>query len=62
MFTDLHGSLHEVTSKDINHFSTSISVCWNEVDLPPIGELKSCAVYADSPLFCHKDGSVVQDR
>ena len=50
-FTDARSVQHEMVSKDVNHFSSSFSVSWSDVSLPPVGELHSCALYALTPLF-----------
>ncbi|XP_065065127.1 F-box only protein 15-like [Rhopilema esculentum] len=51
VITDTEGNDYTLLSKEATYYTTSLSVCWNDIDLPPVGRLASCRIFAQCPVF-----------
>lgn len=59
---DASGKEYELVTKDVFYYTTSISVCWNDMALPVVGRLSSCSIYAQCPLFRDAKGKAKENR
>lgn len=62
IIVDANGKEYELITKDVFYYTTSLSVCWDDIDLPIIGRLNTCSVYAQCPLFRDVNGKVIKNR
>ena len=62
VITDTEGNDYTLLSKEATYYTTSLSVCWNDIDLPPVGRLASCRIFAQCPLFRNAVGAAQKDR
>ena len=59
---DATGTKYELVTKVAYQHTTSISICWEDVELPSVGRLISCFIFAQSPLFRDAKGNAVEHR
>jgi len=57
---DATGTKYEFVTKVAYQHTTSISVCWENVELPSVGRLISCSIFVQSPLFRDAKGNAVE--